>query len=59
MKDLNTTYMLKVPEAMALFSRGRNRMIADAIQAGAYVKAGRSRLIIVDKMKRYYENLAK
>lgn len=56
--ERNETYMIKVPTAMAMFNRGRNMMIEDAIKAGAYIKVGRSCLVIVPKMKAYYEQLA-
>lgn len=58
MLNANEKYMIKISEAMTMFSRGRNRIVEDAINANAYVKIGRSRMIIVDKMKKYYEGLA-
>ena len=54
----NGIYMVKIPTAMNMFSRGRNRMIDDAKKANAYIKTGRSCLVIVPKMQEYYENLA-
>lgn len=59
MQNTNTVYMVKIPEAMTMFSRGRNRIVDDAKSADAYVRCGRSRLIIVSKLMKYYENLAK
>ncbi len=59
MKNTNTVYMVKIPEAMTMFSRGRNRICDDARAAGAFVRCGRSRLIIVSKLMKYYEDLAK
>lgn len=49
---------VKPQEGCILWSRGRNALMADAEEAQAIIRIGRSVLINVPKMNSYYESLA-
>lgn len=49
---------VKPQEGCVLWSRGRNALMADATEAQAIIRIGRSVLINVPKMNSYYEALA-